>query len=63
MSETKLKPCPFCGSEIGICYAYDVNGTKVFILRHETNDCILKEFQKCSAMEGLLDKKWNRRVA
>ena len=60
--ETKLKPCPFCGSEAEI----ESFTTKVALFKKVTGKCITCKSCKCRT-ELMLDEEeaietWNRRV-
>lgn len=60
----KLKPCPFCGKPVWICYS---SGDKTFGVRHETR----KDTQMCRVIEPIIldaisladaAKAWNWRM-
>lgn len=75
MSETKLKPCPFCGGEVTIA----LKGNKYeqwFVTRgHGENKCTCRVFMESdlfpkddsdwnkSKVKNKLIEAWNRRVA
>lgn len=54
MSETKLKPCPFCGDEAEI-----IPHTSQFSIRCTNSNCILKKFWYKTVDEAV--KMWNGR--